>query len=56
MTKPLSPEERKAIRSIVEVVRERDAGRLSADEAIRRIGEIVAEEDARVAASREPVR
>ena len=44
----LSEEERKAMRAIANTVRERDAGRLSTEEAIRRIGEIVAAEDARV--------
>lgn len=49
----LQPEERKAIRAMADVVREKEAGRLTVDEALRRIGEIVAEEDARVESKRQ---
>lgn len=48
----LQPEERQAIREMADVVREKEAGRLTVDEAIRRIGEIVEREDARVQAMR----
>ena len=39
--------ERKAIRTMGQVVRDKEAGRITADEALRRIAELVAEDDAR---------
>lgn len=48
----LEPEEREAIRAMADVVRKKEAGLLTVDDAIRRIGEIVSEEDARVLAKR----
>ena len=39
--------ERKAIRAMGQVVRDKEAGRITADEALRRLAELVAEYDAR---------
>ena len=52
----VDPEEQKAIRAMADVVREKEAGRLTADEAVRRIWEIATEEEARALAKQEAKR